>query len=95
MQQTSFTGLWAGLKSQLLNIRHHGAKGVAELLAFSLFFMLGLVTLGTCLLAGAAAALYARWQAGKTGSPARQQDDAPVADTQSQAQAQTQTIVIA
>ncbi|MCF1426386.1 MAG: hypothetical protein LPD71_09845 [Shewanella sp.] len=96
MEHTLYGGLWTRLKLLLLNVRPKGLKGVAELLAFSLFFMLGLVTLGASLLAGAALTIFSQWQARKVQASATSpRADKPVADGNDQAQAnQAETVVI-
>lgn len=77
---TIYSNMWARLRQTLNALRQNGPKGLAELFAFTLFFTLGLVTLGACLLAGAGLALYARWQAYKA-SQAEKEVDSPAAES--------------
>ncbi len=56
------SGLWSRVRSTVMKIRKNGLKEVTGVLSFSLFFMMGLVTLGACLFAGVAAVIIAKWQ---------------------------------
>lgn len=65
MNSNLFSNLGPRLQSAIAAVRQNGLQGLAELFAFALFFILGLVTLGACLLAGIALALVTKWQAHK------------------------------
>ncbi|WP_257284738.1 hypothetical protein [Endozoicomonas sp. SESOKO1] len=54
--------LWSRVQSTAMKIRKNGLKEVTGVVSFSLFFIMGLVTLGACLLAGVAAVIIAKWQ---------------------------------
>ncbi|WP_419536673.1 hypothetical protein [Endozoicomonas sp.] len=72
------SGLWSRIRSTAMKIRKNGLKEVTGVVSFSLFFMMGLLTLGACLLAGVAAVIIAKWQHYKT----RKNDLTAPADTQ-------------
>lgn len=56
------SNLWLRAKTLVMNIRKNGLKEVVGVVSYSLFFMMGLVTLGACLIAGVAAVIIAKWQ---------------------------------
>ncbi|MFT5704952.1 MAG: hypothetical protein ACI8SK_000906 [Shewanella sp.] len=58
----------SNLPSGLKAIRENGPKSLLGLGSFSLFFMLGLVTLGASLLAGVAAVIMMKWQQHKAAT---------------------------
>ena len=61
VSEKKFT-LLSRARSLIMRIRKNGLKEVTGVLSFSLFFMMGLVTLGACLFAGVAAVIIAKWQ---------------------------------
>ena len=52
----------SNIPSGLKSIRENGPKSLLGLASFSLFFILGLITLGASLLAGIAAVIMMKWQ---------------------------------
>lgn len=83
INSNQYANLRAKLTSSLASIRHNGLKGMVELLAFTLFFALGLVTLGACLLAGMIGALLTKWYAHNANQTDAKQDQ-PVSDSATQ-----------
>ena len=58
----------SNIPSGLKAIRENGPKSLLGLGSFSLFFMLGLITLGASLLAGIAAVIMMKWQQHKAAT---------------------------
>ncbi|MBW8185970.1 hypothetical protein [Shewanella nanhaiensis] len=55
--------LWSSkIRLGLKTVCENGPKALVGVVSFSLFFMLGLVTLGVSLLAGVAAVIMMKWQ---------------------------------
>ncbi|KXF82386.1 hypothetical protein [Enterovibrio coralii] len=53
--------IWIRAKTLAKQVRENGLGLVVGVVTFSLFFMMGLVTLGACLFAGVAAVIIAKW----------------------------------
>ncbi|QIZ76473.1 hypothetical protein [Ferrimonas lipolytica] len=64
------------LQQHLKAIKHNGLPAVVGLLAFSLFFVVGLVTLGACLLVGLIVVAFDKWQQRPIDATAEQPDKA-------------------
>ncbi|PKF49236.1 hypothetical protein [Enterovibrio nigricans] len=74
--------LWMRAKSVAKQVRENGLGAIVGVVTFSLFFMMGLVTLGACLLAGVAAVIIAKWHEHKAkndvANPANNVENDPI-----------------
>ena len=61
-ESSMYSNMWKRAKNLSKNVRENGLQALGGVVAFSLFFMMGLVTLGACLFAGVAAIIMMKWQ---------------------------------